>query len=54
MAIEKVNQSGLHGPVKLSIRLAIPKMSGIYIKRFVIVNRYIFQVVPLRYLHKEL
>ena len=48
MAIEKIIQSGFHEPLKFSICLNIPTKSGVCIKWFVIVNRYIDQVIPWR------
>jgi hypothetical protein len=48
VAIEKKKQSGFHGPLKSLISLNIPTISGLLIKSFVIVNRYIDQLIQWR------
>ena len=42
MVVEKVNQSSFHGPVKVSIYHISQTNSGVYIKRFLIDNTYLF------------
>jgi len=44
MAVEKVNQSCFHGPVKVSIYHISQTNSWVCMKRFVIDNLYIVQV----------
>jgi hypothetical protein len=46
MCIEEVNQSRFHGAVKVSIYHINQTNSVIYMKRFVIDNLYIVQVIP--------
>ena len=46
VATGKVNQSGFHGPVKISICIIITTKTDIYVKWFVIVNWVIDQVIP--------
>jgi len=43
MAVEKVNQSSFHGPVKVSIYHTSQTNSGVQMKRSVIDNLYIVQ-----------
>ena len=46
MATGKVNQSGFHGKVKISICVIIPSKCGFYVKWFVVVNWVIDQEIP--------
>ena len=46
--LRKLFNLSYDGPSNFSICLNIPTKSGQYIKRFVIVNRYIDQVIPWR------
>jgi len=48
MAVEKVNQSCFHGPVKVSIYHISQTNSRVQMKRFVIDNLYIVQVTLWR------